>query len=351
MSRIAAVAVSVALAAIPGLGAAQDGSIEFVSAVPESPAFLFLGTKPTSVTRPGSLRDLGAALINGIDAEGKAVQGLAIEASPWTLIPGFSVSLQDYQKSWLKYVLSNASVSFATARASGDSSSTGVALGLRLVLLDGSDPMRSRDFTDLAAGRLARCLSDPGASEEKFAACADDAMASAYSDFEERTKKHWNAPQAAFGLATGWNLEASRFDQGRHAGLQAWLVGSRPVTAHGQIIAQATVTDRPEIADQSRVRLFTYGGRLVGGSATFNLFLEVVGETRRHTTDGSDRTSGAWSGGIELRLAQNLWLSTGFGSRFNTLPGADRVVVTADVRWAISRTARLDGLQPPRSER
>lgn len=51
---------------------AQDAGLELFTAVPESPAFLFLGASPTEVTRPGVVRDFGVALISGIDEEAGA---------------------------------------------------------------------------------------------------------------------------------------------------------------------------------------------------------------------------------------------------------------------------------------
>jgi hypothetical protein len=90
MKRVVGVAICVGFVLPSCFAEGQEDSIEFLSAAPQSPAFTFLGTTPTKVTRPGSIRDLGAALTNGIDADGKAVQGVAVESSPWALIPGFA---------------------------------------------------------------------------------------------------------------------------------------------------------------------------------------------------------------------------------------------------------------------
>lgn len=349
------------------LGEAAGGleAPEFLTAVPENPAFVFLGVTPTSITRPGATRDFGVAVLNGINADGKLQQGFALETSPWFYIPGLKVRLSDYQSKWHLRVLTNTQFSLGTARVSGDTASTDLGFGVRLTLLDQTDPMANVAFTDsldqilkaCEPGQLP-CPPDPEDPEdmERFARelsqieaaaqkCIDKGMRQAYKAFSERTRSQWNAARVAFAFATGWRFEGSDLGEGTHAGLQTWLVGAAPVSDFGQLIGQLAFTHRPELGETSEFDRFNYGARFLTGSATFNSFLELVGESRSGTNDDTNDSSGLWSAGVEFRVAENLWISTGLGSRFGTLDEAESAFVIADVRWGLSSKSRLEDLR------
>ena len=59
-----------------------------------------------------------------------------------------------------------------------------------------------------------------------------------------------------------------------------------------------------------------------------------------------DDDTGIWSAGIEARVAEGLWASAGFGSRFAALvDDAEKTFVLIGLRWGISSTARIDALR------
>jgi hypothetical protein len=61
--------------------------------------------------------------------------------------------------------------------------------------------------------------------------------------------------------------------------------------------------------------------------------------------DGDDG-SGIWSAGIEARVAEGLWASAGFGSRFALLAeDAEKTFVLIGLRWGLSSSARLEALR------
>lgn len=322
--------------------AAQDAGLELLTAVPESPAFVFLGASPTEVTRPGAVRDFGVALISGIDEEGRVRQGVALEATPWFYVPGLSIPLAEYREDWLKYMLANSQLSVGTARTAGDSAATDLAVGLRFTLWDRGDPMRYEEFADSVTSLLRRCLPEsPDTDQAEIDACVDEKMREAYREF---SRARWNAGRAALGLASGVRFMDSELDAGDYAGFQAWLVGATPLTNHGQIILQLTFRDRPELGDESEYTAFTYGGRVVAGSASFNGFAELVGESRSGEAEGIEEDSGRWSTGFELRLAAGLWASAGLGGRF-ALTGGERTFVLLNVRWGFNSEPRLAELR------
>lgn len=347
MRRCGLLMATLLVCALPA--AAQTSQpVEFLTAVPDAPAFTFLSVNPGQVQRPGTLRDLGAALLSGVGPDGRAQQGFALDASVWTLVPGLSIDLPSYQRSRLAYMLANTQLSLASVRSAADSADTDVAIGAHVTVLDRSDPMRDPVFTQqLGAAGLA-CLprDSPNADPAVVQACVDTATANAFTRY---TKQNWNRPRLSIAAAAGTRFVGSRTSARRYSGLDVWAVGSLPVTARGELIGQARFTQRPL---QDTVPAFTsidLGARLVFGTGTFNVFGEVVTESRSYDEipDAPDRRSpSTWSGGVELRVGENMWMSTGFGSRYNGLGEPDETLVFGHIRWAVTSSARMNNLIP-----
>ena len=341
--RVASAALA-ALALSAATPARAQETLEFVTAVPESPAFIFLGASPTRVTRPGATRDFAAALLTGVDDQGKAQNGFALEATAIDIIPGVNVSLPRYRR-WENFVAANTQLSIGTARSAGDSASTDLALGVRVTLLDQGDPMLYDSFTVPVGAKLRECTNvNPDLPDDRveatIQACSDSVMAAEYRDW---TRKHWNARRVAVGGATGTRLVNSAFDETDGLGAQLWLVGANPVGSAGQAIGQLTYRHRTPVGDSAVQNLFSYGLRMIFGSPTFNGFGEVIGENPSGT-DGERRT--LWSGGVEFRVGTNLWLSTGLGARYNELSGETKSVVLANLRWGMTSESRFAELRP-----
>jgi len=315
-----------------------SGAPEFITAVPESPAFIFLNASPTKVTRPGATRDFGASLINGINDEGKVQQGFALEATPIDVVPGFNLTLPEYRK-WLNFVAANAQFSVGTVRAAADSASTDLAVGLRLTLLDQGDPLLFQTFTTQLGGQLRKCTAvNPNTPNDKIektiAACADSVTSDAYGTW---TKEHWNARRVAVGIAGGTRLEQSSLSDTDGLGAQLWAVAANPIGSRAQIIAQLTGGRRTFGTDSVASTRITYGARFVGGSATFNGFAELVGEHSSLTS----KTTALWSGGVEFRISEDLWIATGLGTRYHELEKDARSVVFANLRWGVTSNSRF----------
>ncbi len=342
-TRITFGAIAASLTLLHPARAQQPSSApEFITAVPESPAFIFLNASPTKVTRPGATRDFGASLINGINDEGKVQQGFALEATPIDVVPGFNLTLPEYRK-WLNFVAANAQLSVGTVRAGADSASTDLAVGLRLTLLDEGDPLLDQTFTTELGAKLRKCtVMDPNKpdeeSEKAMAACADSVTSDAYGTW---TKEHWNARRVAIGVAGGTRLEQSSLSETDGLGAQLWAVAANPVGTRAQIIGQLTGGRRTFGTDTVASTRITYGARLVGGSATFNAFAELVGEHSSLTS----KTTTLWSGGIEFRIGEDLWIATGLGTRYHELEKDARSVVIANLRWGVTSKSRFASLR------
>jgi hypothetical protein len=346
--------VSVLLGIACPAAQAQDKTVDSTDiplsfTVPESPAFTFLGITPSKVTRSSNTRDLGATLINSIDSTGKMLNGVALSATLWTLLPNVDVNLKSYQHDWKTYALANAQLSFGAVRASGDTADTELALGLRTTFVDGSDPMRDPVFVHSLSAALTDCTTitrpppfpgDPAPVTPDSSAihCVEDANSALRTDW---FKKNWNKPSLAWGVGLGWRVPRSEFGAMDAMGVSTWVSGSYPFGASGQLLGQLQFDHRTQRGTLGPTDVLTYGLRGSRGTKGYNLFFEVVGTERLKTAPQSSQSNVQWSGGVEFQAGQDYWLSTGFGKRYTAFGEPDRVVLIANLRWGISSKTRL----------
>lgn len=115
--------------------------------VPESPAFVALGITPDKVTRPTSPRQLGAALLNGVDDQGNLQTGIAIDFVPYLALgPGDRLTLAEYRQNdfldaiSVRRLASRFAISAATSKGTdSDDKSVRLAVGFRLTPWDEGD--------------------------------------------------------------------------------------------------------------------------------------------------------------------------------------------------------------------
>jgi hypothetical protein len=133
-------------------------------------------------------------------------------------------------------------------------------------------------------------------------------------------------------------------------------VGALPLGRRGHLIAQLSREDRPDLDEETGFTEWTAGARALFGSPKINGFVEILGESRDVDDDVAidpetglpleeDDDTGVWSAGIEARVAEGLWASAGFGSRFAAVvDDAEKTFVLIGLRWGISSQARIDAL-------
>jgi hypothetical protein len=154
----------------------------------------------------------------------------------------------------------------------------------------------------------------------------------------------WNAFQLGAGVAWGLHLPNSELDRRQSSGVQTWLVGAMPLGPVGgpaKLMGQATYTRESALADRVEADVLGLGARVLIGSPLFHGFLEVTKDHRSGASNGTDGAHHGWSGGIEFRLTNGLWLSAGFGNRYNELDAAEQTFLIADLQWSGSQQSRL----------
>lgn len=321
---------------------AADEAEDRSFSVPESPAFTFLSTSPAEIARPSSPREFAAALANGVDAQGRVQQGFALEFSPFPVVPGFVVPLREYQRSFLKRAAYRTQISLGTTRASGDSSSTDLALGVRTTLIDEADPMQSRRFTDSLSNRMMQCIpSLPGSDTTEALRCIEGAIEATRQQWLER----WNSRRLVIAFAFGQRFLNSSPSDRVGLGWRAWALGSNPLGEWGIVLGYLEVGRRNAVDGNPSFGSFRYGGRAVVGASTLNGFLEIIGESRFDAPAGADDGGTSWSAGLEIKATDGVWLSTGFGQRYTEAQAPDRLLVIANLRFGLSKGARFADLQ------
>ncbi len=135
-------------AAAPGLEAKKEQVFaklkEFAAvdlAIPDSPAFGVLGISPSEVQRPGTVRELGASLLRGVDENGRAKSGLALDVAPLPLLaPSLIRGGNKYKGHYLLQAFTRATVSLATTADAKGGDASKLAWGVRMGVFDFGDP-------------------------------------------------------------------------------------------------------------------------------------------------------------------------------------------------------------------
>jgi hypothetical protein len=316
-------------------------------AIPEAPAFIFLGATPAEVQRPSTPRSLATSLVSGISADGMVQQGFALDVAPWSLVPSLRIPLEQYQGNPGSFLLANTQLSFATVRKPGDDGSTDLSLGLRMTLWDKSDPMADRAFTDsLRRLLVTQCAAVVEGPEAQDSVALLECGSRVNREYREQWRNggnsgRWNRSSFALASAIGTRMDQSRFDRHRWLGWSAWASGAFPLTGSGQVLAQLRYDDRSPVEGAATVRTIRYGARAFLGGAAVNAFLEVVGVDRIEAPASADEGNTQWSGGLEFRAGDQLWLSTGLGNVGQE--ESDRAVVIAGLRWNVLDAPRFGG--------
>jgi hypothetical protein len=311
--------------------------------IPDAPAFTYLGAAPTSIARPSAARDLALAVAEGIDSTGRARRGLAIDVVPWLLFPK-RVTNEGYRTRLGDFVYANTQLSLGTTRSTGDSASTDLAIGLKTNLANGADPLRDAALGERIDAAVLECRRSSRGPDGRpdgalLEACADRAVGDSVARWLDEDG-HWNDVALTVASAFGARLSESRIDQVRGRGGAVWATLALPVGARfGQLLVQG----RGDVVrgggrGARDTTAFSGGARLGVGATSVNGFVELVGSWRNL---GDERATQQWSSGVELRVAEALWLSTGFGSRYDALTRGNRAVLLANVRWNTTSAPQL----------
>lgn len=347
-------------------GKSADAAVQLYT-IPESPAFTFFNIAPAKITKPTTTRDFVTSLVNAIDESGRVRQGLALEVEGSRIL-GKQPSLAQYQQRGMATIIARSQFSLATVRAAGDTTSTDLSYGLRIPLFDAGDPMADPAFTTGLVDAFRKCAKvKPPLPNRSVANITDTAAKAAVSavlearsreqdstavteqkkcageglkeNGEAYAKSHWNSANISVAYAGGHRIVSSVATDTRELGNRVWAVGGIPILGDaGQLLAMIQYASLVPSSDSGHLTSLSYGLRSTIGQPTLNGFLELFRERRTPKGLPSVDRDG-WSGGVEFKVSDELWLATGFG-RANELKGGPTMVI-ANLKWALSNQAQL----------
>jgi hypothetical protein len=323
--------------------------------VPTGPAFDFLNTSPSEISRPGSVQALKTDIANAISPEGSVQQGIAVDFAPWSFIDSWKISLSDYQTNSAKFAAANTQISFATIRSATDSGATQAAVGIRITLFDHTDPLADKAFTDgVFAEQKKECAKfNPTIPAEnvELKKCLDavyDGRSTAWKKNDDLSQRqNWNKSALTIGAATGVNFSESKFEHVQPMGFSAWLAGSLAALPNTQLLYQAKFNHASEkflradfdsATPGNNSLAFTgqgtFGSAIARGYLNYTVALDFYSENKY-------RVNKATSGGFEFRIQEGLWASTGVGKEFNAEGGSGQISFASNLKWNLSSESRL----------
>jgi len=313
--------------------------------VPEIPALDFISADPENISRPSTAKELATSLYSAIDENGNIKQGLAFEIKPVYLI-GNEIDLNDYQNNRFKYILHNTQVSLATLATSGDSTSTDLSWGLRIVLLDKSDPMANSKFTQDVGQVFLDCVPKTPDSKGDDEACLAKKLKEIQDEFIEN---NWNAAWLTLAYAGGTRLDGSQITQGEIIGHKIWLAGGYPLGKWGLISGQTSWSRQLKEETQLYFEEFELGARLTFKvvKPTINFFSEINytpllnKEDFNNVSDVKTDETFGWSAGFEFFITKGLWATAGIGQEAERIVGSDNIQVLSGLRLGISDKQRI----------
>ena len=331
-------------------------------AVPDSPAFAILGLSPETVARPASPRDLATTVLNGVDRRGNPQSGLAVDFAPLFLFAGKTLTYDDYRKSRGTQLYGRTQISFATAKGTNDDDkSLRLAVGIRATLWDDGDPRLDpillRCLDDIPISPPATALLTQEARDAYVATATAQRRPAVEGCHKAFKARRWNASSFAVGIAPSWQSPTGESADFAYSGAALWaslalgLSTTEPATnatpqhAHpfGQVIAQARYRNKELVPDR-RVKgtVFEqdaagFGARLLLGGADRAAVIESE-VARLSPKVGDSTTSFTISGGAQLKLASDVWISLSVGARHGGSANEQRgAFVLSSLKWALSR--------------
>lgn len=322
-------------------------------AIPESPAFSVLGITADKVVRPGNVRALALAMIQGVDEHGNVQNGLALDFTPYLLLYGDELALADYRKSRLAQFLSHVQLSLGTAKGQDvNDESMRFAAGLRARIFDLGDPRMDTDF-DSCIKRVHDRVFDPGpippaSTAEEIAQKIKEnerlLEVGAKSCRNKHAEKSLGKPALDVGVSPLWVSEDGQSKNLRGRGVAAWSAykmgfGRWLGIANVQYKTKDVEPDPAQPRDFLEGRSTASGLKVRYGSASSAILVQGVYTT--YSPDGKPKQeTSLYSLGGEIKLADSLWLEVAAGGTRNK-QGDETTFITSQFRWGLSESAML----------
>jgi hypothetical protein len=289
--------------------------------VPASPEFTMLGLTP-AIIRPATPRGLALSYMEGVDVNGDVQDAFAVDMSPYLLLFGKGLSLQQYRDSKGEQDLSRIQLSFSIAKGSSDNDKArryGAAISW--TIWDDGDLRLDKGLSSCLEGAPAPSGAAPGPAENGQAKPPPaGAPVGPRSNIcrEEGLKRNWNKSAMDVGIAPSWIDRNGKGDSSGWDGLGLWtslsygfdkfesLKDNSQIIVHARYRKDEAVPGPVQHAPFSDHDSFSLGARYRYGEPQRTAFLQLLAVQTKPEGQASDR-SYIYSAGAELGIRDNLW--------------------------------------------
>lgn len=313
------------------------------TAIPDSPGLMIVGLGTDDVLRPTTPRQLGIALSNGLDDQGKPVSGFAVDFAPYKLLAPATTQKEYKESAWLKRPLWNTQFSAGVGKGTdAEDKSLKMGYGLSTVLWRSakSDAVRNTDHQDCLKRALTppalgspsdtgHAMAAPAVSSAVVASSttsADKDIAKCLSDFEKSSSSgsaltvgyagsqvsedgDWGHLES--GASGAWASFAFAFDELREE-------GRGPSKFRPELLLHWRDLRRERVADSQNAGSFIeqdstqYGLVLRLHGKRMNCYAEKNWARTKRRAEPHDNTE-KFAVGVEWKLAEDTWLVVSFG--------------------------------------
>jgi hypothetical protein len=310
-------------------------------AVPDAPAFKLLGTDPSHILRPVTVRDLSIGLSDFLRWDNTLAlpRSFALEFSPGLLIGGKTLTLAKYQKYPQIY---RTRLSIATNRPEEGSSATTLALGLRVTQIDESDLRTNISYTTEATVVATKIDSIVSEERKRFGPFVpleqikeipevkkqiDDIIDS----FKEKwMDEKWNARILEWAIALRANSLDSLGNNLKLDNLSVWSTSAYGFGTWGQLLLGLYGAYERELPDGDYKPSVSLASRLYIGTNQYKVFTEAQSFWKQER-----KPDWLLNGGGEIKLSGNIWADFSAGTEYSRDTRKTRLVTQFRLKYGI----------------
>ena len=297
---------------------------------PSSPGFVVLGVEPTSIQRPATPRAVGLSLVSAVrDGDNLIPKNYALEVAPYWLTSRPSLTYQDWNSAGVAQTMFQSfALSFATTSTStqdGQSSATGIGVGVRTLLLKGRETEEARETRDTIAKlqmEVVQPTTTPTREDEIAVELREQALE---LQTLNRQRVGWMLETAA---AIGGKIENEDFDGGQVRRYGFWITPGYRLKNRFVFLGVARYQRDKEATGQNLVDL---GARLQLDADDFTLSVEAVRRLIENAAVASgveDMASTRVVGTMDYRIWTDYYLTVSFGRGYQSTATSKRGLVS-----------------------
>ncbi len=308
-------------------------------AVPDAPAFTILQETPSTILRPSSVRMLAVAVSDflGTDAQVTLPSTFALEVSPGLLIAGNDLTLAEYRDApWLYRMR----ISVGTKRENSQTGATGLAVGLRIPLIDKAD-LRTNDAVIDQVNSYAMQIvnirkntgnplqggGEPTPAQQTSIDSLRNLINTTLANPADAQDSLWNRMAFDLAFALGASSPDSLGKNLQLDNISAWATFAWPLGSWGQVFIAGHYQNSRMLPATEYTSKFNGAARFYIGTN----FVKTYVEAQASIADMANAL--LLTGGAEVRLYDGLWLEFNAGADVTEVNNATNLVSSFRVKF------------------